>query len=177
MLVPSGLECWDLLLGRRSSESALQWESSQAADFSRASSCDVLEHMFLRLGLQAMKKADAEEAPAMKSMKARSFFGADRLGSCRVVASLLRSLGWHLHICACELLTWSQKLVCFRRYVNISGCIRRRGRGKFRLMRCDAVHVSSLESWEGDEGHESDEGPLQNLPLLQCMRLSQTPEN
>ena len=73
-------------------ESALQLESSQAADIRRASCGDVLEH-FCCDGLQAMKKADAEEAPAMKSMKARSFLGAGRLGSCRIVACLRRSLG------------------------------------------------------------------------------------
>ena len=37
MLVQSGLECWDLVLGTGSSESALQLESSKAADFRRAS--------------------------------------------------------------------------------------------------------------------------------------------
>ena len=120
-----------------------------------------------------MKKADAEEAPAMKSMKARSFVRADRLRSSRIVACLLRSLG---AASAYQRLRSSYAVA----EVDLFSTLHQHqwmhmAQGKPSVS-IDAVHVSSLESWEGDEGHESDEGKLQNLALLQCMRLSQTPE-
>ena len=60
----------------------------------------------------------------------------------------------HPHVmsenCVCELLTCSPELDL---HVNISGRVRKPS------ISTDAAHVSSLESWEGDEGNESDEGP------------------